>query len=172
MLRGARRRSRSSLRRYAPLRGGARRPARLPQSLVRRLGGRYPGLHIFVHARLPAIESREEEDVLGTVGIEVQVVVRARRRRWTGGRIVRLLQRLRRRKPLVGPDTGKPLHAESRLGAVQVRRVSFLENLQRSGNTTSRSLSPERRAFARELNRGLMKDASNGTRVMGSLRIQ
>lgn len=126
MLRGARRRSRSSLRRYAPLRGGARRPARLPQSLVRRLGGRYPGLHIFVHARLPAIESREEEDVLGTVGIEVQVVVRARRRRWTGGRIVRLLQRLRRRKPLVGPDTGKPLHAESRLGAVQVRRVDLV----------------------------------------------
>lgn len=126
MLRGARRRSRSSLRRYTPLRGGARRPARLPQSPVRRLGGRYPGLHIFVHARLPAIESREEEDVLGTVGIEVQVVVRARRRRWTGGRIVRLLQRLRRRKPLVGPDTGKPLHAESRLGAVQVRRVDLV----------------------------------------------
>lgn len=121
VLRGPGRGSRSPVRRYAPLRGGPRCPARLPQSPVRRLGGRYLGLHIFLHARLPAVESREEEDVLGTVGIEMQIVVRARRRRWAGGRIVRLLQRLRRREPLVGPDAGKSLHAESRPGTVQVR---------------------------------------------------
>lgn len=131
VLRGAGRRSRSAVRGYAPLRGGARRPARLPQGPVRRLGGRYPRLHIFLHARLPTVESREEEDVLGAVGIEMQIVVRARRRRRAGGRVVRLLQRLRRSEPLVGPDAGKSLHPESRLGAVQVRPVSFFERTLR-----------------------------------------
>lgn len=102
------------------LRGSARRIVGLPEGSLRRLGGRYTGLHILVHARIPVVESREEEDVLGTVGAEMQIVVRSGWRRGTTGRIVRMLQRLRGCESVVGADTGKFVHAESRYGTFQV----------------------------------------------------
>lgn len=108
----------------ASLRGGARRAVGLPEGPLRRLGGRYIGLHILMHAGVPTVESREEEDVLGAVGAAMQVVVWPRRRRRAASRILRMLQRLRRREPVVGSDTGKSLHTESRHCAVQ---VSFLD---------------------------------------------
>lgn len=53
-----------------------------------------------------------------------------------------------------------------------VESISFLAAVRKYDLAIVITIIPERRAFARELNRGLMKDASNGTRVMGSLRIQ
>lgn len=67
---------RSPVRRYAALRGGARRSVGLPEGSLRRLGGRYTGLHILVHAGVPIVESREEEDVLGAAGAAMQIAVR------------------------------------------------------------------------------------------------
>lgn len=111
---------RRTVRGNSSLRGGARRVVGLPEGPLRRLGGRYTGLHILMHAGIPVVESREEEDVLGTVGAEMQIVVRSGRRRGTTGRILRMLQRLRRRESVVGADTGKSVYAESRYGTFQV----------------------------------------------------
>lgn len=118
-------RSRCVVRRHSSLRGGARRAVGLPEGPVWRLSGRCAGLHILVHAGVPIVKSREEEDVLGAVGAQMQIVVRPGRCRGTAGRILRLLQRLRRLESLVGPDTGESVHAESRSGAVQVKIFSY-----------------------------------------------
>lgn len=115
--------SRCAVRGNAALRGGPRRAVGLPAGPVRRLGGRDTRLHILVHAGVPIAEPREEEDVLGTVGAAMPLAVRPGwRRRGATGRFLRMLQRLRGREPVVGPDTGKPVHTESRHGAVQVRQ--------------------------------------------------
>lgn len=115
---------RGPVRGYAALRGGARRSVGLPEGPVRSLGGRYTGLHILVHAGVPIVESREEEDVLGAVGAAMPIAVRPGRCRWTTGRVLRMLQRLRRREPVVGPNAGQSVHAESRYSAVQVYMLS------------------------------------------------
>lgn len=88
---------RGAVRGNTSLRGGARRTVGLPEGPFRRLGGRYTSLHILVHAGVPIVESREEEDVLGAVGAEMQIALRAGRYRWTTGRVLRMLQRLRGR---------------------------------------------------------------------------
>lgn len=111
----ARLRSRSVVRGHAALRGGARRALRLPARLVRRVGGRHPGVHLLVHAGLPAAESREEKDVLGAAGAALPGAVRAGRGsgpdRAPADRHLRLLQRLRRHRSLVGAIAWQPLHA-------------------------------------------------------------
>lgn len=106
-------RSRCAFRGDASLRGGARRIVGLPEGPFRRVGGRYTGLHILVHAGVSTVEPREEEDVLGTVGAEMQIVVRPGRHRGTAGRVLRMLHRLRRRESVVGPDTRESVHAKS-----------------------------------------------------------
>lgn len=108
--------SRRTVRGNSSLRSGARRAVGLPEGPLRRLGGRYTGLHILLHAGIPVVESRKEEDVLGTVGAEMQIVVRAGRRRGTTGWILRMLQRLRGRESVVGADTGKSVYSEPRYG--------------------------------------------------------
>jgi len=97
----------------ASLRGGARRIVGLPEGPFRRLGGRYIGLHIFVHAGISIVEPREEKDVLGAIGAEMQIVVRPGRHRGTAGRVLRMLQRLRGCKSMVGPNTRESVYAES-----------------------------------------------------------
>lgn len=104
---------RSVVRRNCSLRSGARRTFGLPEGSFRCLGGRYIGLHILVHAGVPIVESREEEDVLGAVGAEMQIVVRPGWHRGSTDHGLRMLQRLRGREPVVGPDAGKSVHAES-----------------------------------------------------------
>lgn len=94
MLRGARRRSWSSLRRYSPLRGGPWRSTRLSQGSVWSFGRWNLSLHILVHAGVPVTKSREEENVLGAVGTEMQISVRPRRHRGTDDWFLRMLQRL------------------------------------------------------------------------------
>lgn len=103
---------RSVVRGNRSLRCGARCTFGLPEGSFRRLGGRYTGLHILVHAGVPIVESREEKDVLGAVGAEMQIVVRPGWYRGITGRGLRMLQRLRRREPVVGSDAGKSVHAE------------------------------------------------------------
>lgn len=105
--------SRCAVRGNASLRSGARRVVGLPEGSLRRLGRRYTSLHIFVYAGIPIAEPRKEKDVLGTVGAEMQIVVRPGRRRGTAGRVLRMLQRLRGCEPVVGPDTRKLVHTES-----------------------------------------------------------
>lgn len=117
--------SRGPVRGYATLRGGARRSIGLPEGPLRRLGGRYTGLHILVYAGVPIVESREEEDVLGAIGAAMQIAVRPGRCRWTTGRVLRMLQRLRRCESVVGPDSGQFIHAESRYSAIQVCAPHF-----------------------------------------------
>lgn len=133
VLRSAGRRPRSAFRRHASLRGGSRCSARLSQGTVRSFGGWDLGLYILVHAGVPVAKSREEEDVLGAVGTPVQIAVRAGRHRGTGDWFLRMLQRLRRCQPLVGADSRKSLHAESRLGAIQVRTFEKLRLIHERG---------------------------------------
>lgn len=105
--------SRCAVRGNASLRGGARRVVGLPEGPLRRLGRRYTGLHILVHAGVPIVEPRKEENVLGAVGAEMQIVVRPGRHRGAAGRVLRMLQRLRGCEPVVGPDTREFVHTES-----------------------------------------------------------
>lgn len=100
------------------MRSGTWRVVGLPEGPFRCLGGWYTCLHILVHAGVPIVESREEEDVLGAIGTAMQVAIRSRRHRRAACRLLRMLQRLRRREPVVGPDAGEPLHAESRHSSV------------------------------------------------------
>lgn len=109
----------------ASLRGGARRALCLLARPLWRVGCGDPGLHLLLHAGLPATEPREEEDVLGAAGAALPGAVRAGRGpgsgRATAPRYLRLLQRLRRYRALVGPVARQPLHAQSRSRALEVR---------------------------------------------------
>lgn len=105
--------SRCAVRGNASLRGGARRVVGLPEGPLRRLGGRYTGLHILVHAGVPIAEPRKEENVLGAIRAEMQIVVRPGRRRGTAGWVLWMLQRLRGCESMVGPDTREFIHTES-----------------------------------------------------------
>lgn len=126
-----------TIRGNSSLRSGARRVVGLPEGPLRRLGGRYTGLHILVHAGIPVVKSRKEEDVLGTVGAEMQIVVRAGWRRGTAGRILRMLQWLRGREPVVGADTGKSVYAESRYGTFQVWKKKRKETVVKGNDFRS-----------------------------------
>lgn len=85
-------RSRCAVRGNASLRSGARRVVRLPEGPLRRLSGRDTGLYILVHVGVPIVEPRKEEDVLGTIGAEMQIAVWPRRHCGTAGRDLRMLQ--------------------------------------------------------------------------------
>ena len=105
---------RRAVRGHAALRGCARRPVRMFTRPVRRLRSGYPRLHLLLHARLPAAQPREEKDVLGAARAALSLAVRSRR--WAGvrrasGRKLRLLQRLRWHRTLVGPVAREPVHA-------------------------------------------------------------
>lgn len=122
---GARLRPWRAVRGHAALRGGARGAVRLSARPLRRVGGRHPGLHLLLHAGVPAAEPREEEDVLGAAGAALPGAIRAGHgtgpSRAPARRYLRLLQRLRRHRALVGPVARQPLHAQSRPRALQVR---------------------------------------------------
>lgn len=114
-----------AVRGHAALRGRARGAVRLPARALWRVGGGHPGLHLLVHAGVPAAEPREEEDVLGAAGAALPGALRAGGGPGPGrapaSRHLRLLQRLRRHRALVGPVARQPLHAQSRSRATEVR---------------------------------------------------
>lgn len=165
MLRSAGRRPRSAFRRHASLRGGSRRSARLSQGAVRSFGGWDLGLYILVHAGVPVAKSREEEDVLGAVGAPMQIAVRTGRHRGTGDWFLRMLQRLRRCQPLVGADSRKSLHAESRLGAIQVR------TFEKSRDSRARERERELVKCVRQAFPGRQTDMQLRSKVLGQVFI-
>lgn len=126
----ARLRPRRTVRGYAALWGGTWSAVRLLTRTVRCVGGGYPGVHLLLHAGVPAAEPRKEEDVLGAAGAALPGAVRAGRGSGPGrapaSRDLRMLQRLRRHRTLVGAVARQPLHAKSRSRALEVRTALFL----------------------------------------------
>lgn len=126
MLRGIaiKRWSRSSVRRNPPLRGRTWSLVRVPSRSVWSVSGRYFSVHLLVHAGVPVTKPREEENVLGTVRVEMQVFVWPRHGCPGGGRrcsgFVRLLQWLRRYWSLVDSNSRQLVHTQPRPGAIQV----------------------------------------------------
>lgn len=95
------------------------------ESIVRCISRRYSGLYILLHAGIPVAQSREKENVLGAVRAKVQVAVRSRRIGGTVNRLLRMLQRLRRRKSMVGTNSGKFVHSEPRFSTSEVKDHLF-----------------------------------------------